>query len=32
MSLRPPVDLELIQRQLAAIVAYLKERVWKSES
>lgn len=25
---RPPVDLELIQRQLAAIVAYLKERVW----
>ena len=25
---RPAVDLELIQRQLAAIVAYLKERVW----
>lgn len=26
---RPPVDLDVIQRQLAAIVAYLKERVWK---
>lgn len=25
----PPVDLDVIQRQLAAIVAYLKERVWK---
>jgi hypothetical protein len=25
---RPPVDLVVIQRQLAAITDYLKERVW----
>ena len=29
MSNPPAVDVKLIQRQLAAIVAYLKERVWK---
>ena len=29
MTQRPPVDLALIERQLRAIVEYLKERVWK---
>jgi hypothetical protein len=28
---RPPVDLNLIQRQLAAITAYLKANVWKEQ-
>lgn len=29
MSNPPAVDVKLIERQLQAIVAYLKERVWK---
>jgi hypothetical protein len=28
---RPPVDLNLIQRQINGIIAYLKEHVWKDQ-